>query len=104
MSRHIFTKLILTSLEKPQIDSDSHLIDDKLNDCPMTINGTYFCIQQRGITKKGNIYGSHKYAGKSMLRYELGIDILKGNLVWVEVQDLLELPHRPPPAGGMHQG
>ncbi len=32
----------------------------------------------------GRQEGSHKYAGKSALRYELGIDILKGNLVWVE--------------------
>ena len=50
----------------------------------MTINGTNFRIQQKGVVKKGNAFGSHKYAGKSALRYELGIDILKGNLVWVE--------------------
>ena len=59
--------------------------------------------------KRGNAFGSHKYAGKSTLRYELGIDILKGNLVWVEGlylaralaghKDLLEHPCRPPPAG-----
>jgi len=40
----------------------------------MTIDGTDFRIQQKGVAKKG----------KSALRYELGIDILKGNLVWVE--------------------
>ena len=50
----------------------------------MTIDGTDFRIQQKGIAKKGNAFGSHKYAGKSALRYELGIDILKGNLIWVE--------------------
>ena len=38
----------------------------------MTIDGTNFRIQQKGV------------AGKSALRYELGINILKGNLVWVE--------------------
>ena len=37
-----------------------------------------------GGRQEGNAFGSHKYAGKSALRYELGIDILNGNLVWVE--------------------
>ena len=32
-----------------------------------------------GITKKGNAF-----AGKSVLQYELDIDSLKGNFVWVE--------------------
>ncbi len=50
----------------------------------MTIDGTDFRIRQKGVAKKGNAFGPHKYAGKSALRYELGIDILKGNLVWVE--------------------
>ncbi len=35
---------------------------------------------------KGNAFGSHKYAGKSALRYELGVDILVGNLVWIQGQ------------------
>ena len=47
----------------------------------MTINGIGFQIQQKGVAKKGNAFGSHKYAGKYVLRYELGINILKGNLV-----------------------
>jgi hypothetical protein len=47
----------------------------------MTIDGTDFRIQQKEVAKKGNAFGSHKYAGKSALRYKLGIDILKGNLV-----------------------
>jgi hypothetical protein len=59
-------------------------MDNELNDCLMTIDGTDFRIQQKGVTKKGNAFGSHKYAGKSALHYELGIDILKGNLVRVE--------------------
>jgi hypothetical protein len=49
----------------------------------MTIDGTDYRIQQKGVTKKGNLFGSHKYGGKSALGYELGIDILAGNLVWV---------------------
>jgi hypothetical protein len=32
----------------------------------------------------GNPFGSHKYAGKSALRYELGVDIRGGNLVWIQ--------------------
>jgi hypothetical protein len=53
------------------------------NDCLMSIDGTDFKIKQKGSAKKGNTFGSHKYAGKSALRYELGIVILLGNLVWV---------------------
>ena len=48
------------------------------NDCLMSIDGTDF-----RITQKGPAFASHKYAGKSALCYELGIDILVGNLVWV---------------------
>ncbi len=72
------------SLAKLQINFDSRLVDDKLNDYLMTIDGTSFCIEQKGVAKRGNAFGSHKYAGKSVLRYELGTDILKGILVWVE--------------------
>ncbi len=39
----------------------------------MTIDGTGFQIPQKGIAKKGNAFESHKYAGKSTLRYELGV-------------------------------
>jgi hypothetical protein len=54
------------------------------NDCTMTIDGTDFRIPQKGIAKKGNAFASHKYAGKSALWYELGVDILAGNLVWIQ--------------------
>ncbi len=40
-------------------------------------------ILQKGAAMKGNAFGSFKYAGKSVLCYELGVDILAGNLVWV---------------------
>ncbi len=39
---------------------------------------------QKGAAAKGNPFGSHKYAGKSALHYELGVDILMGNLVWFQ--------------------
>ena len=39
---------------------------------------------QKGVVTKENAFGSHMYAGKSALRYELGVDILTGNLVWIQ--------------------
>ena len=50
----------------------------------MSVDGTDFCIPQQGKAVKGNSLGSHKYAGKSALRYELGVDILAGRLVWIQ--------------------
>jgi hypothetical protein len=49
----------------------------------MAINVTNYRILQKGAARKGNAFGSFKYAGKSALRYKLGVDILAGNLVWV---------------------
>ncbi len=70
---------------KPQIDFDSRLgIHDIGNDCLMLVDGMHFCIPQNGAAKKGNPFGSHKYAGKSALCYEPGVDILMGNLVWIQ--------------------
>ena len=48
------------------------------------LNGTDFRIPQKGIATKGNAFASHKYAGKSTLRYKLGVNILAGNLVWIQ--------------------
>jgi len=52
-----------------------------LNNCTMTKDGTDFLIPQNGVVKKGSAFASNKYAGKSALRYKLGVDILVGNLV-----------------------
>ena len=57
---------------------------DMLNDCTMTVDRTDFSIPQKGAATKGNAFASHKYAGKSALRYKLGVDILAGNLVWIQ--------------------
>ncbi len=57
---------------------------DVLNNCTMTVDGTDSRVPQKGVATKGNAFASHKYAGKSALRYELGIDILAGNLVWIQ--------------------
>ena len=50
----------------------------------MTIDGTDFRVPQQGLAKEGNPFGSHKYAGKSALHYELGVSILGGDLVWIQ--------------------
>ncbi len=50
----------------------------------MSVDGIDFWIPQKGQAKKGNPFGSHKYAGKSALRYELGVDIRGGSLVWIQ--------------------
>jgi hypothetical protein len=50
----------------------------------MTADRTDFRIPQKGAATKGNAFASHKYPGKSALRYELGVDILAGNLVWIQ--------------------
>jgi hypothetical protein len=70
---------------KPQIDFDSRLgIHEVGSNCLMLVDGTDFHIPQKGAAKKGNPLRSHKYAGKSALCYELGVDILMGNLVWIQ--------------------
>ncbi len=58
----------------PQIDFDSQKKGNVLNNC--TANGIDFCFPQKGVSAKGNAFASHKYNGKSALRYKLGISIL----------------------------
>ncbi len=44
-----------------------------------------FYIPQQGTATKGNAFASHKNMGKSSaLRYELGLSILGGDLVWIQ--------------------
>jgi len=50
----------------------------------MSIDGTDFRITQKGRARKGNLFASFKYKGKSALRYEIGLSILEGNLIWIE--------------------
>ncbi len=49
----------------------------------MTIDGTNFRIHQKGPAARGDAFASHKYADKSAISYELGADILAGNLMWI---------------------
>ena len=65
-----------------QVDFESHC--DIGNDCLMSVDGTDFRIPQQGKAVKGKSFSSHKYASKSALRYELGVDILAGRLVRIQ--------------------
>jgi hypothetical protein len=56
------------------------------NNCTMTIDGTDFRITQQGAAERGNAFASHKYAGKLVLRYELGLTFLRG--IWSGSRDL----------------
>ena len=67
-----------------QIDFESRKDGDILNDCLMSVDGTDYRIPQKGAARRGNAFASHKYNGKSALRYELGVCILTGHLVWIE--------------------
>jgi hypothetical protein len=50
----------------------------------MTVDGTDFCVPQKGTATKGNAFASPKYAGESALHYKLGMSILGGDLVWIQ--------------------
>jgi hypothetical protein len=67
-----------------QIVFESRLGHDLLNNCMMTVDGTDLRIPPKGIATKGNAFASHKYTRKSALCYELGVNILAGNLVWIQ--------------------
>jgi hypothetical protein len=63
-----------------QVDFERRKEGDMGNDCLMSIDGTL----QTGTTTRGNAFASHKYAGKSALRYEIGVSILRGEFVWLQ--------------------
>jgi hypothetical protein len=50
----------------------------------MSIDGTDFRILQTGKATTGNWFASNKYAGKSALRYEIGVSVLGGDLVLIQ--------------------
>ena len=54
-----------------------------LNNCLISIDGTDVRISQQGPAIPGNPFSSFKFKGKCGLRYEIGVDILAGNIVWV---------------------
>ncbi len=67
-----------------QVDFEKHKNGDIGNDCLMSINGTDFRTPQTGKGTSGNWFASHKYAGKSALRYKIGVGILGGDLVLIQ--------------------
>jgi hypothetical protein len=71
----------------PQIDFESRLGAHGVgNDCLMMIDWTDYRILQKAAARKGNAFGSIKYAGKSALHYKLGVDIIAG-YIWFGSQD-----------------
>jgi len=55
-----------------------------LNDCLISVDGIDCRIPQQGPAIPGNPFSSFKFKGKFALRYEIGVDILAGNIVWIE--------------------
>jgi hypothetical protein len=55
----------------------------RLNDCLTFADGTELSVSEHGFARKGNPFEPHKYARKSALRYELGVDIINGYSVWI---------------------
>jgi hypothetical protein len=53
-----------------------------LNDCLISVDGTDVRIPQQGPAIPGNPFSSFKFKGKYGLWYEIGVDILAGNIVW----------------------
>jgi hypothetical protein len=47
------------------------------------VDGTDVRIPQQGPAIPGNQFSSHKNKDKCGLRYKIGVDILAGNIVWV---------------------
>jgi hypothetical protein len=50
----------------------------------MKVDGINFCLSKKGVAAKRNAFASHKYNGKSALRYELSISILGWDQVWIQ--------------------
>ena len=48
------------------------------NDCLLSVDGTDFRIPNHGPA-----FASHKYKGKSALRYEVALDIEEGDIAWI---------------------
>ena len=48
------------------------------NDCLLCVDCTDF-----GVLNLGSAFSSHKLKGKSAVRYEIALDILKGDIPWI---------------------
>jgi hypothetical protein len=54
-----------------------------LNDCLISVDGTDVHIPQQGPAIPGNPFSLFKFKGKCGVWYEIGVDILAGNIVWI---------------------
>jgi hypothetical protein len=54
-----------------------------LNGCLIKGDGTDVLIPQQGPAIPGNPFSSFKFKGKCGLRCKIGVDILAGNIMWV---------------------
>ena len=54
-----------------------------LNDCLISVDGTDVRIPHQGPAIPGNPFSLFKFKEKCGLWYEIGVDILAGNIVWV---------------------
>jgi hypothetical protein len=54
-----------------------------LNNCLISVDGTDVRILQQESAIPGNPYSSFNFKGKCGLRCEIGVDILAGNIIWV---------------------
>jgi hypothetical protein len=66
-----------------KIDFEIRKDSGSRNDCHISVDGTDVCIPQQGPAIPGNQFSSHKFKGKCGLQYEIGVDILAENIVWV---------------------
>jgi hypothetical protein len=53
------------------------------NNCLISVDGTDVRIPQQGPAIPGNPFSLFKFKGKCGLRYEIGVDTLAWNIVWV---------------------
>ena len=66
-----------------EIFFESRKDSGSLNDCLNSIDGTDVHIPQQGPAIQGNPFSLFKFKGKCALWYEIGVNILAGNIVWV---------------------
>ena len=80
-NRHI--DMVLSDINMPRMDGLTFLkILQKQQ--PMIPVVVVSSLTQQGSAMAGNAFASHKYAFKSALRYELGVSIIGGDLVWIQ--------------------
>jgi hypothetical protein len=77
ISFEVYSPYFLKIVFKSRKDSGS------LNSCLITVDGTDVRISQQGLAIPGNPFSLFKFKGKYGLQYKIGVDILAGNIVWV---------------------